>query len=348
MEFILLYGLFLAKTLTVVLAIGAVLLLIFVLRMRTRQRKGQIHIQNLGKQYRERQREMQLARVGEAEKSIWHKRHKKQDKADAKQAKLRAKSGDNAASRSCLYVLDFIGSIDAGEVSSLREEITAVLSVAKSGDEVLLRLESQGGVVHGYGLAASQLLRLREKGIPLIVAVDKVAASGGYMMACVADRIVAAPFAIIGSIGVVAQIPNFNRLLKRNDIDIELHTAGAYKRTLTLFGENSPAGRKKFQQELNETHQLFKTFVQRMRPALDVDAVATGEHWYGEQAQHWGLVDAIGTSDDVLIEQLARHEVISVRFSRPKRWMSRFTGSYVLSLEQRLLRYWQRSHKPLL
>lgn len=348
MEFISLYGLFLAKTLTVVLAIGALLLLVFGLRMRSRQRKGQIHIQDLGKQYRERQREMQLARVGEAEKGIWHKRHKKQDKADAKQAKLRAKRGDNAASRSCLYVLDFTGSMDAGEVSSLREEITAVLSVAKSGDEVLLRLESPGGVVHGYGLAASQLQRLREKGIPLTVAVDKVAASGGYMMACVADRIVAAPFAIIGSIGVVAQIPNFNRLLKRNDIDMELHTAGAYKRTLTLFGENSPAGREKLQQELNETHQLFKTFVQRMRPALDVDAVATGEHWYGEQAQHLGLVDAIGTSDDVLIEQLARHEVISVRFSRPKRWMSRFTDSAALSLEQRLLRYWQRSHKPLL
>ncbi|WP_144290841.1 protease SohB, partial [Cronobacter sakazakii] len=169
------------------------------------------------------------------------------------------------------------GSIDAHEVSALREEVTAVLAVAKPADEVLVRLESPGGVVHGYGLAASQLQRLRERQIPLTIAVDKVAASGGYMMACVANNIVAAPFAIIGSIGVVAQIPNFNRLLKRNDIDIELHTAGQYKRTLTLLGENTEEGREKFREDLNETHHLFKEFVHNMRPSLDIDAVATGE-----------------------------------------------------------------------
>lgn len=348
MEFIFLYGLFLAKTLTIVLVISVLLLWMVGLRMRTCQHKGQIQIQNLGKQYRERQRGMQLAQVDAAEKDIWHKRYKKQDKASAKQAKLRAKGSDKATSRSYLYVLDFIGGMNADEVSSLREEITAVLSVAKSGDEVLLRLESSGGAVHGYGLAASQLQRLRENSIPLTVAVDKVAASGGYMMACVAARIVAAPFAIIGSIGVVAQIPNFNRLLKRNDIDVELHTAGAYKRTLTLFGKNSHAGREKFREELNETHQLFKNFVQRMRPALDVDAVATGEHWYGEQAQKLGLVDDIGTSDDLIIKQLVHHEVISVRFSRPRRWVNRFTDSITLSLEQYILRYWQRLRKSLM
>lgn len=348
MEFISLYGLFLAKTLTVVLAIGALLLLLSGLRTRTRQRRGQIHIYDLGKQYRDMQREMQLARMGEAEKGSWHKKYKKQDKDEVKQDKVLAKQGDKAAARSCLYVLDFAGSMDASEVSSLREEISAVLAVAKSGDEVLLRLESPGGVVHGYGLAASQLQRLRAKGIPLTVAVDKIAASGGYMMACVANRILAAPFAIIGSIGVVAQIPNFNRLLKRNDIDMELHTAGPYKRTLTLFGENSPEGREKFQQELNETHRLFKGFVQHMRPSLNIDTVATGEHWYGEQALHRGLVDALGTSDDLLIDQLAHHKVISVQFNQPKRWISRFTNSVALSIEQRLLRYRQDFHKSLL
>ncbi|MCR3755777.1 MAG: S49 peptidase family protein [Sodalis sp. Psp] len=331
MEFISLYGLFLAKTLTVVLAIGVVLLLLlFGLRTRTRQRKGQIHIHDLGKQYRDMQREMQLARMNEAERGSWRKKYKKQDKAETKQAKVLAKQGDKATTRSYLYVLDFTGSMDADEVSSLREEISAVLAVAKSGDEVLLRLESSGGIVHGYGLAASQLQRIRAKGIPLTVAVDKVAASGGYMMACVANRILAAPFAIIGSIGVVAQIPNFNRLLKRNDIDMELHTAGPYKRTLTLFGENSPEGREKFKQELDETHQMFKSFVQHMRPSLNIDAVATGEHWYGEQALHRGLVDALGTSDDLLIDQLVRYEVISVRFSQPKRWISRLASKTVL------------------
>ncbi|TCL02468.1 protease SohB [Sodalis ligni] len=348
MEFLSLYGLFLAKAITVVAAIGAVMLLAVGLRQRQRRRKGELQVTDLGKHYREMQREMQLARMGEAEQRIWHKRYKKEEKHDAKLARNRAKRGEKAPLKSCLYVLDFKGSIDAGEVASLREEISAVLAVAKPQDEVLLRLESPGGVVHGYGLAASQLQRLRDKGIRLTVAVDKVAASGGYMMACVADRIIAAPFSIIGSIGVVAQIPNFNRLLKRNDIDVELHTAGAYKRTLTLFGENSEQGRQKFQQDLNETHQLFKQFVHEMRPSLDIEAVATGEHWYGSQAREKGLVDGIGTSDELLIAEMANHEVINIKYARRKRLLSRFTDSAALSIEQRLLHWWQKGEKPLL
>ncbi|EIX6195821.1 protease SohB, partial [Cronobacter sakazakii] len=209
-------------------------------------------------------------------------------------------------------------------------------------------LESPGGVVHGYGLAASQLQRLRERQIPLTIAVDKVAASGGYMMACVANNIVAAPFAIIGSIGVVAQIPNFNRLLKRNDIDIELHTAGQYKRTLTLLGENTEEGREKFREDLNETHHLFKEFVHSMRPSLDIDAVATGEHWYGVQAKEKGLVDEISTSDDLIIARMAEREVVSLRYMQRKRLMDRFTGSAAQSLDRLLLRWWQRGQKPLL
>ncbi|EGZ7035818.1 protease SohB, partial [Cronobacter sakazakii] len=212
----------------------------------------------------------------------------------------------------------------------------------------LVRLESPGGVVHGYGLAASQLQRLRERQIPLTIAVDKVAASGGYMMACVANNIVAAPFAIIGSIGVVAQIPNFNRLLKRNDIDIELHTAGQYKRTLTLLGENTEEGREKFREDLNETHHLFKEFVHSMRPSLDIDAVATGEHWYGVQAKEKGLVDEISTSDDLIIARMAEREVVSLRYMQRKRLMDRFTGSAAQSLDRLLLRWWQRGQKPLL
>lgn len=168
------------------------------------------------------------------------------------------------------------------------------------------------------------------------------------MMACVADRIVAAPFSIIGSIGVVAQIPNFNRLLKRNEIDVELHTAGEYKRTLTLFGENTEQGREKFREELNETHQLFKQFVHQMRPTLDIDSIATGEHWYGQQALEKGLVDAIGTSDDLIIDHIEKHQVIGVRYARRKGMIDRFTQSATSSLERLLLRIWQRGDKPLL
>jgi len=347
-EFISIYGLFLAKVATVVIAIAALALLAVSLGQRKGQQKGELQLTDLGEQYREMQREMRLARMGAAEQKSWSKQFKKQNKADEKLKKHRAKSGAVEASKVCLYVLDFKGSMDAHEVTSLREEISAVLAVATPQDEVLLRLESPGGVVHGYGLAASQLERFRKNGIRLTVAVDKVAASGGYMMACVADRIVAAPFAIIGSIGVVAQIPNFHRLLQKNEIDVELHTAGQFKRTLTLFGENTEQGREKFREELNETHELFKQFVSQQRPSLDIDSVATGEHWFGSQAKDKGLIDAVGTSDELLIAEMENHDVVGVRFTRRKRLLDRFTGSAAESVDRLLLRWWQRGERPLL
>ncbi|ELY4815753.1 protease SohB [Cronobacter malonaticus] len=343
------YGLFLAKIVTVVVAIAIVIALIANLTQRKKAQRGELRVTRLGEEYKEMKEEVAAALLDPHQHKLWHKNQKKKNKQEAKAAKARAKRGDAApVGKPTLYVLDFKGSIDAHEVSALREEVTAVLAVAKPADEVLVRLESPGGVVHGYGLAASQLQRLRERQIPLTIAVDKVAASGGYMMACVANNIVAAPFAIIGSIGVVAQIPNFNRLLKRNDIDIELHTAGQYKRTLTLLGENTEEGREKFREDLNETHHLFKEFVHSMRPSLDIEAVATGEHWYGVQAKEKGLVDEISTSDDLIIARMAECEVVSLRYMQRKRLMDRFTGSAAQSLDRLLLRWWQRGQKPLL
>ncbi|MEG5548211.1 protease SohB [Enterobacter wuhouensis] len=348
MELLSQYGLFLAKIATVVIAIAVIAVLIVNLTQRKRQR-GELRITRLSEQYKEMQEEMSLALLDSHQQKLWVKAQKKQHKQEAKAAKAKAKANapqDEAKPR--VYVLDFKGSMDAHEVSSLREEVTAVLAVAKPQDQVVVRLESPGGVVHGYGLAASQLQRLREKQIPLTVAVDKVAASGGYMMACVADKIVAAPFSIIGSIGVVAQIPNFNRFLKNKEIDIELHTAGQYKRTLTLLGENTEEGRQKFREDLNETHHLFKDFVHRMRPTLDIEQVATGEHWYGTQAQDRGLVDEVGTSDDLLLSLMEGRELIGVRFTQRKRMLDRFTNSAAESADRLLLRWLQRGQKPLL
>ena len=295
------------------------------------------------------QEDLAVALLDAPQQKLWHKAQKKKLKLEAKAAKAKAKHGDTtAATKPRVWVIDFKGSMDAHEVSSLREEITAVLTVATPQDQVVVRLESPGGVVHGYGLAASQLQRIRDKQIPLTVAVDKVAASGGYMMACVADKIVAAPFAILGSIGVVAQIPNLNRFLKNKDIDVELHTAGQYKRTLTLLGENTEEGRQKFREELNETHHLFKDFVKEMRPSLDIEQVATGEHWYGTQAQEKGLVDEVGTSDELLLGLMENREVISVRYTQRKKMMDRFTGSAAESADKLMMRWWQRGQKPLL
>ncbi|XZQ55317.1 MAG: protease SohB [Arsenophonus sp.] len=347
MEFLLSYGLFFAKTVTIFIIIILIPLVIFSFGQRKQNKKGDLKIIDLSKTYHERQREMQQIKMSDSEYKVWLKTYKKQRKIKEKEKKADSKSNKLTTKKSCFFIINFKGSMNAHEVSALREEITAILSIADNNDEVLIKLESQGGVVHGYGLAASQLNRLREKGLKLIVSVDKVAASGGYMMACVADCIVAAPFAIIGSIGVVAQVPNFYRLLKKKDIDIELHTAGEYKRTLTLFGENTEKGRKKFTQDLNETHKLFKDFVLQKRPNIDINTVATGEHWYGIQAKEMGLIDDIGVSDDIIIKKIDICQIIEVTYMPHKRLLDRLMCSIVKNIDNLLIRWWQRGQKKL-
>ena len=235
-----------------------------------------------------------------------------------------SKDIDTSSERRRLFILDFKGDIQASSVENLRHEVSALLSISKPDDEVLVRLHNAGGYVHTHGLAASQLTRLKEGALKLTIAVDQVAASGGYMMACVSDRIIAAPFAIIGSIGVVAQVPNVNRLLKRLDVDVELHTAGEYKRTLTFLGENTPEGREKFIEDLQETHTLFQEFVQTQRPQLQVDLVATGETWYGARALAVGLIDEVKTSDEYILESIKSAEVYSVEYKIKRRLGERF------------------------
>jgi len=251
------------------------------------------------------------------------KAHKAEDKARAK-----ARKGGATEAKARVFVLDFDGDLHASATASLREEISAVLQVARAGDEVLLKLESEGGVVHGYGLAASQLRRVRDAGVKLTAAVDKVAASGGYLMACVADRILAAPFAVLGSIGVVGQLPNFNRLLKKHEIDFELHTAGEHKRTLTLFGENTDAGREKFRETLEDAHALFKEFIAQNRPQVDLAQVATGDHWFGTRALALKLVDALQTSDDYLLERSKACDLYELRYKRHRGLMERLAGGF--------------------
>ncbi|MDO4223648.1 MAG: protease SohB [Acinetobacter sp.] len=234
----------------------------------------------------------------------------KTEKATGFLQKLKSKTQKKQKSDARIFVIDFKGDVQASAVEHLREEISLILSAADcEKDQVVIRLESPGGLVHGYGLAAAQLLRLRDAGLNVTICVDKVAASGGYMMACIAHKIIAAPFAVLGSIGVVAQIPNFNRFLKEHKVDFEQFTAGEYKRTVTMFGENSDEAKAKFEQELQQTHQLFKTFVEKYRPQLDIQQVATGEHWYGQDALDLHLVDELATSDAYLLSQIEDHDV---------------------------------------
>ncbi|KAA0013528.1 protease SohB [Billgrantia pellis] len=283
---------------------------------RARSESGErlrLRVDELNRQREYRRRRLALAATEPSARKRLVKAFRRDDKRLIRTAR---KSPDE--SRSTVWVLDFRGDIKATGVGRLAEEISAVIAAAGEDDEVMIRLESAGGLVHAYGLGAAQIDRLREAGLPITVCVDKVAASGGYLMACAADRLRAAPFAVLGSIGVVAQLPNVHRLLKRHDIDIELLTAGEYKRTLTVFGENTEEGREKFQSDLEHIHALFKRHVTARRPDLDIEAVATGEVWYGQDAMEKGLIDELGTSEAYLMARMEEARVVRVRLeARP-------------------------------
>tara|TARA_A200000113_G_scaffold83368_2_gene74254 strand:- start:3599 stop:4633 length:1035 start_codon:yes stop_codon:yes gene_type:complete len=315
LEFLYEYGLFVAKAVTLVIAFIVVVSTIVGLASKQKHGKGQLEIVSISEQLKDITNYAKQVLLDKNALKKLAKEQKKEAKAKNK-AKITEQGEESEKSR--LYVIDFKGSMDANEVEHLREEITAILCVANKEDEVLVRLESGGGVVHGYGLAASQLQRIKEKGLKLTIAVDKVAASGGYMMACVADKLLASQFAYIGSIGVLAQLPNFNKLLKKNDIEFEQHTAGEFKRTLTVFGENNDEGRAKFKEEIEEIHVLFKDFVQSQRPDMDIDKVATGEYWPGIKAKSLGLIDDITTSDDYILSHYPAREIFSVKYAVKK------------------------------
>jgi len=337
LDYLLQYGLFLAKAVTFVITIVAILVAIIALTSKQKHKKGELELTDLSEQINDTKKSITEQLLTDSQLKAQVKADKKAKKIKQKEEKASAKSASSTTAKPQMYVLDFKGSIDAKEVASLREEISAIVSVATPQDEVFVRLESGGGMVHGYGLAASQLQRLKDKNIPLTISVDKVAASGGYMMACVADKIIAAPFSIIGSIGVIAQIPNFSKLLKKHDVEFEQLTAGQYKRTLTMFGENDDLGRAKFKQELEETHELFKLFVSEHRPQLDIEQIATGEHWYGTQALTLNLVDKIQTSDDYLLDQLESKHIVQVRYQKTKKLADKIGKSVATSVETSLM-----------
>lgn len=341
MEFLYEYGLFLAKTITFVLAIVAIIVAIAASAMKQKHKKGELEVTDLSEQFEEVTLDITHALLTKEQL----KQKEKADKALAKKQAKAEKNGEakSESEKSHVFVVDFKGSIDAKEVSSLREEVSAILSVATENDEVFIRLETGGGMVHGYGLASSQLDRLHQHKIPLTVSVDKVAASGGYLMACVADKIISAPFAIVGSIGVIAQVPNFNKLLKKHDVEFEQFTAGEFKRTVTMFGENTEKGREKFVEELEETHILFKNFVSEHRPSLDIAKVATGEHWFGTTALTLGLVDSIQTSDDYLQQANKERKVILVKYAQHKTLAEKFSKAASLSVENIFGKLWQKN-----
>jgi serine protease SohB len=318
MHFLSEFGLFLAKAITLVIAILVIAGGIFWIASKTRKKEkaGKLTIQNMNDKYKD------------YEETVNHITQTKFEKKLYKKAQKKAHSqSDHKTSRNRLFVVDFQGDIKASSVNALREEITAIILSKKPDDEVLLCVDSPGGMVNAYGLAAAQIQRLKDEKIKLTISVDKMAASGGYMMACVADRIIAAPFAIVGSIGVIAQLPNFHQWLKKKDIQFEQIYAGQFKRTLTLFGENTPEGRQKLQEEINDAHELFKAFIEKYRPNVNINQVATGEHWFATQALALNLLDEIMTSDSFLLAAKATHDIYQVKYELKKTFAQRISAT---------------------
>lgn len=327
-------GTFLLQT-TLVLAAAAALLML-VMRSKESPSSGlKLQVESLNDQRRARGRRLRVNTTEQGARKKLIKAFRQEEKARQKAAK-QGKSPSDSVQK--LWVLDFHGDIKASQAETFAQEVSAVIDVASASDEVVVRLESAGGLVHAYGLASAQLDRLREAGLTTTVCIDKVAASGGYMMACTAHHIKAAPFAVIGSIGVVAQVPNIHRLLKRNDIDVELLTAGKYKRTLSILGENTEEGREKFIDDLENTHRLFKSFVASHRPDMDIEQLATGEVWYGSEALEHKLIDSVGTSEAYLVERMADAQVYRVKLEPPKTMGRRFGLAVSAGIENALVK----------
>lgn len=356
-EFFASYGLFLLKVITFVVAILIVVFAIAMLGSRGRKSgsEGRIEITKLNEQLDDMKEALSFSllddeaqKLAAKEKKAEEKAERKANKAAAKKAKKQRGDGETVVpepKKDRVYVIDFDGDIRASQVENMRREISAILTAAGENDEVVLRLESGGGMVTSYGLAASQLDRIKDQKVPLTICVDKVAASGGYMMACVADKLIAAPFAVLGSIGVVAQIPNFHRLLKQFNIDFEMLTAGKYKRTLTMFGENTDEGREKFVEDIERIHAQFKTYVNDRRPVLDIEEIATGEIWSGQDVLDNALADELQTSDAYLMGKCEDSEVIKVKYKKKKKMAERFSIGVQNTADGLLMRWIDRALK---
>ena len=330
MEFLTDYGIFLLKVITIALAITIPLLVIIGSSKSKTPSKGSLVVKNLSKKYEDMGTAIRSSQLNPKELKKYNKEIQKKKKADDKKP----------SKEDSVYVLNFNGDIQASEVTKLKHEVNAILLSDTKCKEVVIKVESGGGSAYAYGLCAAELKRLVDNKIKLTVCIDKVAASGGYLMSCVASKIIAAPWAIVGSIGVIAQLPNFHRLLKKNSIDFEMHTAGEFKRTLTTLGENTEDGRKKFKSELEDLHLIFKDFVKEQRPQVDTKVVATGEVWQGEKAIEVGLIDALGTSDDYLVGLSKKLKLFEIDYVEKKNLTERFAFSAQLLIEKSILKFY--------
>lgn len=316
------YGIFVLKIVTILVSLLLFIAVLAQIKGKSPSRDP-IVLEKLNDSYRELKLAWLQTFAGEGKAY-----DKEQLKAEKKAMKTEKKSHKNMAKRKRkVFVLQFNGNIKADAVATMREEISAILQVASKEDEVVLNLESPGGVVAGYGLAAAQLSRIRDAGIKLTVCVDKVAASGGYLMAVVADKIIAAPFAVIGSIGVIAQIPNVHELLKKNHVEVIELTAGKHKRPLSVLGQSTQEGKQHVKEQLQLIHEQFKSLVLQYRPDLDITQIATGDYWTAENALKYRLVDELQTSDAYIQQSLQIADVYAVKTEKKPKLKDKLAGT---------------------
>ena len=340
MEILTDYLIFLLKVFTIALAITIPLLIVIGSSKSKNQTRGKLSITNLTDKFEEMGNAVKGSVMNQKELKKFNKETSKE-----KKKKDKAKDNDKDKDTDSVFVLNFKGDIQASEVEKLKQEVNAILLSDTECKEVVIRVESGGGSAYAYGLCAAELKRLVDNEINLTVCIDKVAASGGYLMSCVATKIIAAPWAIVGSIGVIAQLPNFHRLLKKNSIDFEMHTAGAFKRTLTTLGENTDEGREKFKSDLEDLHLIFKNFVKEQRPQVDTEIVATGETWQGEDAVKVGLVDSLETSDNYLLALSKGAKLFEIEFVEKKNLTERFAISMQIVIEKSLIKFYDLINK---
>ena len=339
-ELLIEYCFFLLKVITITFVIVIpILMIVSSSRYKTMGDKGQLIIKNLSEKFESMGTSLRGSQMDPKTYKKFIKEKEKKRKQDSK------KKNKSSKQKSAIYVLNFQGDVMASDHDKLKQEINAILASKTSCKEVVLKVESGGGSAYAYGLCAAELKRLVDNKIKLTVCIDKVAASGGYLMSCVASKIIAAPWALVGSIGVIAQLPNIHRLLKDNLIDFEMHTAGQFKRTLTVFGENTEEGRQKFISELEDLHIVFKDFVKENRPNVDAMKVSTGEVWQGQKALALGLIDAIQTSNDYLLNLSDKYNLYEVEYHEKKSLGDRFAYGIQAFVDQLILRVQESLNK---
>ncbi len=238
-----------------------------------------------------------------------------------------------------LAVLRFQGlrDLNASGDQRLSEAIDEVLVNRDHFEEAVVIIDSPGGTTHGYGHAYALLERLSASGLKVTACIDRIGASGGYLMALPADRILAGPFAIVGSVGVVAGIPNVKRLLEEKGVSYRLFVAGDKKRVVHFADDDGPEVREYMDEKLAGIHTQFLQAVEKHRgDRVKLDEVRSGDHWSAEESveKGLGLVDELQTSAEYLLER--NREVALVMIERRVDITERFAGYLAARLSARV------------